>query len=291
MQNRFEAFRSRSAIQMVGESAALLVRQAGSLLSSVGLLAGPVLFISALAFGWFFEPFVHIEETEELMKALAGAAGRPAYFMVLLTAWFAQFVLFGGIAVWVVLLVETDEPPGPGLVWDRLVREFGLLLRTGLGVFILLLALTSLLLFPVLGGLLFLLALAYYAVVLSPLAMVRLWERLGLLRAFFRCRVLVRHGFGATLGALFLSAVLYLAGAVVLGILLPVVQGILPHSGIWTDFAGALFSTLGMLWFSVVLLVANVNYFNLIARERLAGDAHDSRRAVDNDGATSLGSP
>ncbi len=288
MQNRFEAFRSRGPWQLFVDSLLLMMRHAGSLLSTVGLLAGPVLFISSLAFGWFLEPFTEVETAEELREALAGVAGHPSYFIVILTALLAQLMLFAGVSVWVVLYVETDMPPALGRVWDRLITEFGVLAATGAGVLVLFMALSSLLLLPVLGIPLFVLAAIYYAVTLSPVGMVRLWERLGLLRSVLRCRALVRFGFAGTLGVLMLTTLVYFAGIVALGMVLPVVLAGLPDSGPLKDVAGAFFSTLGSLWFSTVLLGANLNYFNLVTRERSVEGKSNTAVDVENDDVESV---
>lgn len=288
-QNRFEAFQSRGPWPLFVETLRLMRRHAGSLLSTVGLFAAPVLFISSLAFGWFFEPFSEMGTGDELRDALTEAAGRPAYFVVILTALFAQFMLLASVSVWVLLLVETDEAPDAASLWDRLIREFGLLAVTALGVLVLFLALSSLLLWPTVGLLLFIPAVLYYAVTLSPLGMVRLWDRSGLMRALFRCRQLVRYGFLSTLGLLVLTTLAYLIGVAVFGMMLTVVVTALPPSGPWKDLAGALFSMLGSLLFSIVVMAANLNYYNLVTRERTAMAKRNAQTGLDNEQVESVG--
>lgn len=266
--DRYEAFQVRTPLRVLRTSLAFVLHYARSYFGIAAILAGPLLFVAALAFGWFQARFADTSSFEALMASLAEATGAPAYAMMLFTGVVAQIMLISAGSVYVVLYVERDETPGLKDVWERVGRDFGVLFSTALGVLVLFVALFSLLLLPCVGPLLFVTAVTYYGTILSPIFALRLWENVGFLRAMVRCRELAHPHFPQVLLVVLGGGVAYVAGVLVLGVPLSVVSQAVASTGLWGDVLLAALSTVGSLWFGFPVAAVGFEYFNLVAQER-----------------------
>lgn len=277
MEERTEFFRKRTPVEVVVDAFRFVFANGRMVLAGMLAVAGPILVVSTAVFSWYWFELEELTDPGDIASVVYEAASEPAYYVVALTSLLAQVVLVGAMHVFLILYVENDEPPTVGTLWNRFVSEIGVILSTAATVVFIFFGLVLLNIVPCLGTIAFVAFSLYFAVVLMPLLVIRLWEPCTLGSAVQRCNALVRPYFVDTLAVLSLAAALYTLAVLVFAVPSTIVAGMFTTGSPGSHLVTVITSVFGSLLLVFPIAAAAMHTFNLLHREIAAANGEDGR--------------
>lgn len=263
--NRIEFRRARDFGEIFNASFAFTQQNFKPLGKAVLFIAGPVVLIEGIFSG---------------LTQSGSISGRDFYSgifwaqygMFILAALFAAVLISGVVYEYVMLyLAKPGEEIGVEEIWQALRKDFGVIFWTSLGAGALYLV----------GFVLCIIPGIYLIIVLAPIVILRLHERVSFSAAVARCRFLIAEHWWTGFALLFVAALIVYAVVFVFQLpqaVLTVVSTLTKMEGTTTGAFRGLFmltsivaAFAGTLSYIFPSLVASFFYFNLVERKEARG--------------------
>lgn len=262
---RIEFRRVRDFGEIINATFAFTQQNFKPLAKAVLFIAGPVVLIEGIFSGLTQGESVY---GRDFYSGLFWAQ----YAVFILSALFAAVLVSGVVYEYVILyLAESGEEIGVEEVWQAVRKDFGLIFWTSLGAGALYL----------LGFVLCLLPGVYLVIVLAPIVILRLRERVSFGEAVSRCRHLMAEHWWTGFALLFVATLIVYAVVFVFQLpqaVLTVVSTLTKIDGANTGIFRAMFmltsivaAFAGTLSYVFPSLVASFFYFNLVERKEARG--------------------